>query len=697
MPNEKADKNKTVRISAVKGGYVYFDKGIPRKRRDGTSYLQNGIQAESIKITDSALALQQNALLGVNGIEFELAEFSVPPPGADKNDKAPDINRNPYNFVSLPNGGPWLEEPDPKTGKHHGHQCWNPHLLHGHIDLAITAKSPVFVPARIPNGTKPDSLDFYSLHRWQEDRRVRHYAIPGSSLKGSLRSMVEALSNDRFGVIDDPQYYKMPIPYRRRAFTQHGSLNVGRARLTSGKWLVTAILYDRTGVKVDYPSNLLVQPANHSKCAEVNQSEIYEIPEEVLNKYNENLDHQHYELHFENWKKQWKASSDRSKCKPNYDPSLDAKNFQDVLSSLRMPTAMAEDNPGVLVFFTLKPRTDGVKEIDSFGRNVNYLWPSLWSISDLAGAWFPPSPADKRLGLSKPLGLAERMFGFVSDHDGNGSTAFRGKLKFGPLWAPAGITPVPIELAPLTSPQSRAKSRPLYLAGREDGTSASYSDPAKPELRGRKFYWKQRYEDGGIWDFHRKAATHAADQCPPKLNALPVGTTFTARIHFENLSQPELGVLLYALLGSDPTIEADGNLKSGHHCIHLGKGKPRGLGVCSIEARLTWFKPQEEYASLKTRPERSVAIEDELRLTRRAFANWCEQRARGVGDTRGFELLPHIADFLRLHAHPIDDSVRYYPVNWSQYTWLPEPNKNPDEPKGKRRPPAMKPARELEP
>jgi CRISPR/Cas system CSM-associated protein Csm3 (group 7 of RAMP superfamily) len=668
----------------------------PRTRRVGYRIWR---KRSDFRVTDGSLALNEGNILYET---LTLKSFSYPPAGSPPE---PSIDRNPYNSVALPKGGPWLEEPNSDSGKHHGHQCWHPDLLHGHIDLIITARSPVFVPTWTPQESKempkPKQLDFYKLHRWEGEARIPQYAIAGASLKGALRSMVEALANDRFGILDNPKHRNLPIyermiPYRRRVY------RVGNASLVNRQWQVEEINFNedaRLGVS-DYPSDLLGQLARHRRkrrVTSITTPKIFVIPDCVVSRYRSNLDHPHYQTHLDNWKKQWSkqvrdGTFDRTKCKPNYDPSLNSKNTVDELLDLRMPSS-SPASP-IRIFFTIDPATN---LIDSFGRNVNYLWPSLWTIQDLAGDWFPPLPGDNKMGLGKRLGLAERMFGFVSDHDKNGSSPFRGKLKFEPLRAQPEVTPVPIELAPLTSPQSRAKSRPLYLSGRSDGLSASYSDKEKPELRGRKFYWKQRFNNGEIWDFHKRNAAHAADQCPPTLNVLPAGTKFTTRIHFENLSQPELGVLLYALLGPEPVAKADREFQSGDHCIHLGKAKPRGLGVCSVEAKLIWFRPAEEYASLKTRPPRCVATEDDIKLARRAFANWCEQRAQACGDTKAFESLHHIADFLKLHTYPTDNSVRYYPVNWSQYTWLPKPNRNPDEPLYGQRPDAMKPAREVKP
>jgi len=255
-------------------------------------------------------------------------------------------------------------------------------------------------------------------------------------------------------------------------------------------------------------------------------------------------------------------------------------------------------------------------------------------------------------------------------------------------------------LAPLTAPKSRAKSRPLYLAPGPNGNSASYSDAEKSVFRGRKFYWKQRSGNDEVWQFHRveDGLAHQDNQPRSVVNPLRPRTTFKTRIFFENLSHPELGALLFALLGPHPCCQDDGSWNSVDHCIHLGKGKPRGMGVCDVQAKVAWFQPEQQYASLIDIPDSPVASNEEVEQARQAFAIWCNLRASAVGQEGPFEKLPHIEDFIKLHTYPANPSVRYYPVNWSQYTWPPEENKNPDEPQhGKLRPPAMKLAHNLEP
>src|SRR5205085_1987959 len=125
-----------------------------------------------------------------------------------------------------------------------------------------------------------------------------------------------------------------------------------------------------------------------------------------------------------------------------------------------------------------------------------------------------------------------------------GSHPYRGKVRIETTWGPAAVpytdepkSPLHIamRLAPLTAPQTRAKSRPLYLIGRKDGSSSSYDD-AHPQLKGRKFYWHQNAgADGLIWAKHQFDAQAHADvepQCPPPFLALRPKTQFRGRIHF---------------------------------------------------------------------------------------------------------------------------------------------------------------------
>lgn len=641
---------------------------------------------------------------------YKLREIVPPPPGSTSG--SPDIDRNPYNFVRLAAQKPWLEEANPKQGKHAGHKVWNPSLLHGHIDLTLIALNPVFFPAWVARSGDSDDADenddnpsrqFYTLRKREAEGHVCHCAIPGSSLKGVLRSMVEALSNDRFGAIGDPTIYALKMPYRRRAY------QLGKAIKENGKWYVYPLPSRGRGT---YPSGLLWLDATHrGREFESALREKVLLPEPVIATYNSNLEHPHFQRHLKiAWTKRRPRYANGALAKflgVNPNANWDSLGFSadtvrtKIVEHLSFPS---QGNGPVEIYFTHR---DG--RVDSFGRNVNYLWPSLWSVADLCGDWFPPTkelslPNNPQRGLKMPLGLAERMFGFAADHnERKGSHPLRGKLRFEPVWGPRKDSDATEEvrgLAKTMAPESRAKCRPLYLVGRvaenDKLHSTSYCDVEEPVFRGRKFYWKQKPPNGEeVWSGHIEKP-----EAESGIHALPAKTEFTTRIHFDNLSEPELGALLHALLGIDwqhqPTTD---EVTSGSHAIHIGKFKPRGFGACKVRIdSLCLRSPSDEYSSLtEVETPRKCSSED-IGEYREAFRKWCLEWAHASGDsTEKFEQLDYICDFSKLHKFPEVASVRYYPQNWSQYSWTPRPKRNPGDPDLSERPIAMNRAKDLNP
>jgi CRISPR-associated protein (TIGR03986 family) len=666
---------------------VFVEFGPPLARpRDVTS-----LWREKFQVTDAALGLEtgnrfDEPARGENpGKKIVRFGADVPAVGG----QPLDVNRNPYNFVALGNG-PWVETANA------GHDRWHADLLSGEIRFTGETVTPLFVPAGFPfDASKNDAqLAGAPRHscRMADETGTEHYAIPGSSLKGAVRSAVEALANDRFGIVND-DWYKMPIPYRRRVF-QCGLVtgkrgddyavqqvkiayahedNWGTAPKKGDHyytedrdWKLFAMpsstgRYEVADVKAPFIGNLLAgETTNHKYRGIIIHERLGDVtlPAACVKMYSENVKHEHYKRH--------KDDEERARTYQN----LNALEY--------------DKNPetGDLIYFTAAGG-----RITSFGRNVNYLWPATRSVKDLARDFFPLA----KLGIEQPTGLAERMFGFATPHDRKCQSApFRGKVRVETMWGPAaasfddeknGNAPqvVSLKLAPLTAPASRAKSRPLYLAPRQDGTSASYSDPTKPQLRGRKFYWHQESNDpSGIWPKHLYDDRHqpVAGQCPPPLLALKPGTRFEGRIRFDNLSKEELGALLYALAGDD----------SYKHALKIGKAKPRGLGSLKITITGVMTETAPEYYKSLMEPRSQSPAQAKTYVDE--FKKWCAKKAN-----RGFETIEHIRDYVALHTLPAQESVRYYPLNFSDYNWLPAANRDPDEAAGTR-PRAMKLARD---
>ncbi len=348
---------------------------------------------------------------------------------------------------------------------------------------------------------------------------------------------------------------------------------------------------------------------------------------------------------------------------------------------------------GDLVYFTHDERDN----ITTIGKNINYLWPAERCVYGLASSYFPPIDTDgsERRSLDEPLSLAERMFGFAGKHE-DGSHPFKGRIAFEPAWGPtaqsyqaeknwpANQTPdnpgVLLRLAPVTGPGVRAKSRPLYLEPRpSDRRSASFDDP-QPVLRGRKFDWHDRAPEGqAIWDKHRYSPDwHSAEsQLPAPICALApsAGNTFQGKISFKNLTRLELGALLYAMEGPNE-----------HHRLKLGKAKARGLGSarCSVTS-ISTVNLAARYSSLDLMAGVS-SVSGVSQLCSDAIEEFKRWHSTHGGDSDRI-LRAHE----KIHHFSAKVSVNYFPINFSEYGWLPAetPGNTKGEPRGQR-PPAMK-------
>lgn len=143
------------------------------------------------------------------------------------------------------------------------------------------------------------------------------------------------------------------------------------------------------------------------------------------------------------------------------------------------------------------------------------------------------------------------------------------------------------------------------------GNSASYSD-SEPKYRGRELYWhrgtwstdlgEQDEQWGQAVKAHRALAEQvtgearlpeAASKTATSMAPLPAGTTFTARIDVTNLTDAELGAVLFAL--RLPHEVHDGGEPVFAH--KLGGGQPLGLGSVHLTATVR-LRTADRYTAL---------------------------------------------------------------------------------------------------
>jgi CRISPR-associated protein (TIGR03986 family) len=248
------------------------------------------------------------------------------------------------------------------------------------------------------------------------------------------------------------------------------------------------------------------------------------------------------------------------------------------------PQAQCRDRNGMLrdgepVFFLLNDD----QTVRFFGRAQNFRLP------------YPHSPHDfipDALKSPDTVDLAEAIFGFVRDEkqkdDNQQSRAgrvFVGDatlddpqqrevwLRDKPLIPRILATPKPTTFQHyLVQPEDDKQKLRHYASkvGGEDGTL----------IRGHKLYWHQGDVDAAHIedeDFPKKPAEdQRSDTQHTQFRPVRSGVSFTFTIHFENLTDVELGALLWVLrVAADPARR-----------LKLGMGKPLGMGAVQIIPQL---------------------------------------------------------------------------------------------------------------
>lgn len=229
-------------------------------------------------------------------------------------------------------------------------------------------------------------------------------------------------------------------------------------------------------------------------------------------------------------------------------------------------------------------------QVTFFGRAQMFRLPYTYSPLELV-------PLDLRRQNDHTIDLAEAIFGYVPE--GDRTTSRAGRVFFTDAVCEPEQENIWLTEKPIT-PQILASPKPTtfqhYLVqDREKGHDpddkrelAHYGTPTPDEtvIRGHKLYW---HKQGGleIEDFREAEDVHwDTDSQHTQIKPVRAGVKFRFRVYFENLTEVELGALLWVL-----------DLPEGHH-HKVGMGKPLGLGSVSIEPCLILTIRPDRYRRL---------------------------------------------------------------------------------------------------
>lgn len=558
------------------------------------------------------------------------------------NNPRPDRTASaPYNFVPLPEKViPAAQSADELPD----HDRYDKDRHTGYFDVTLTTRSPLYVRC-------PLTLDGFLRQERGEDEnapfreKVRNTpdffytgdrnrpVIPGSSLRGMLRSLLEVVSYGKlervterklfFRTVDDTAvglYYrdrmvgKVETGFLVRTSEGYAirvccmarvSRNQLEGRLYQGSgpnktpaWQDKNHQWQPVWVKLS-SNNRFVEELTLTSSSSYTEGRlvitgdapgkkkefVFLLPDE--NAETLNLSEAIIErFHDDDQITQW-----QTRAFPRREPKDNYRQRDGFLGT-------HPQNPGEPVFFL---REQG--ELTFIGRA------QMFRLS------YQRTPLDllpEELRKASVLDYADSLFGYVGRDDkqgkkqGDKSQAYASRVnitnatltgKPENLW----LSEQPFTPKILASPKPTAFQHYLTQHNPDDRKKLNHygSPPTDTTLRGHKMYWHQanrQRSDIEDRDVPGNSTQHT------QFRPVRAGVRFKFRIYFENLSNRELGALCWVLHPLGP--------EGQDYCHSLGMGKPLGMGAVKLEATLHLTNRTERYKSLFNGDEWALGLEE---------------------------------------------------------------------------------------
>ena len=530
--------------------------------------------------------------------------------------------------------------------------------LCGELALRLTAHTPLCV------GGKQDKANEHTPGRVHFFRTPDNKpAIPGSSLKGMLRNVLEIASFARFRQVEDQKLGVRDLSNAQNFYCRaivRTPVHAGWLRFEGGRWHIQPCAFSRLHQQ-DLITALNVRANNWTQCSKVrDRYQLIGICPPLRFERSETMPNNPNQ-----WRAQPTANGSLSgRVVVTGQPGPDftrprAKKYEfifhdgeaqtievapEVMSGFRQIHDESEEwtfwtgklaagaiPHGIPVFY----HTDG-PAVRSLGLAMMYKLPYAHSLHEAIS-----HTHSAHLDGTHP-DLPDLVFGHLGDEAEQGGqrlqSGLRGRINIGLANVEAdahGNTPEPTLNPPCILNGPKPTFYPAYI--RQDGGNAFRTlMEAQAQLSGWKRYpVRERAEIPPI------AAGNDNNRVRIHLETVAEGTTFTTRLRFHNLRPVELGAVLWALdFGGRPD-----------HRHALGMGKPFGFGQLSIE--ITGH-------TLRTNQPQVIASGDEARLLqacRLEFYAFMDQIVQDAGHDGCWEDCPPLKALLE-QAKPARDTQR---------------------------------------
>ena len=591
----------------------------------------------------------------------------------------------PYNFVPLPEKViPAVQSADELPD----HDRYDKDRYTGYFDVTLTTRSSLYVRCpltldaflRQERGVdeklfKEKKISFRELIKNTPDffytHRLGEPVIPGSSLRGMLRSLLEVVSYGKVKPVNQTSkvFYRAvaaetddPLrePYDQILGKYGRNVKVGYVENIDSKWYVRP---------AKEPAELGL-PKSEGAYLKIKESSIPTSAIPGFIRFNDSKDYrlQYHPVSFDLQQRKDKRGrpytaitnigtpeknyryrgmlvcsgnmletsdgnekSPRSKHALVLDKDENAKTVeipsyvvQDYRDAL---TQFIKDNlgewgcliKGQPIFYV---ETEG--KVVAFGHSPNFRVPALQQKDKGKRAATPLTLLSLELhDTPSALDYAEAIFGYAQGssktsnaRQGDKQLAYASRVnitdaaligKNKNLW----LSEQPFTPKILASPKPTAFQHYLTQHNPDNRKRLNhYGSPANDTtLRGHKMYWHQKNPQQQDIEEQDKENIKKKESQYTQFRPVRAGVQFQFRVYFENLSECELGALCWVL----HPVGCEGK----DYCHSLGMGKPLGMGAVKLEATLHLTNRAKRYASLFNGDEWESGLENSQSLSDR--------------------------------------------------------------------------------
>lgn len=481
--------------------------------------------------------------------------------------------KSPYNFVPAPTEA---EVYKPDWANQVSHDIPFSDGESGEIELKITAMSPLF----IRNGHKKDDKTNDFSH-YIDENGEKKYFIPGSSLKGMFRNVLEIMSFSRMSQVDSDKIFALR-DMNNNKFSNNEIRNTKTGWLTKkdGRWVIYNCRVDRVNMssitKQFSISNFSELPAKekYEKCGIRGFDKMFDfeyvkevkMTGKIYNIVNNQSDLSGCLVMFgamQNKKYEYVFQKPNPKDTPFelysqdlYDRILDIES--DLDQSLWKYLKDLKIN-SIPVFYKLDSQG---KKVIHFGFSKIYKLNNTHYLKELEPfkSYFQEEKQRQKDDLK--YDLAQLIFGHTCDED-----ALKGRVVIGHAISKNAVPQANHEERVLGSP--KPSFYPAYLKQPEniDQKNVHYKTYLNndAELKGFKKY--------PVHNTIKPNTSTDNENIASNFTPIQSGATFYSKIRYHNLRKVELGALISAI-----TLH---NCQNSFH--NIGSAKPYGFGKIEVK------------------------------------------------------------------------------------------------------------------